>query len=340
MGSEHTADAIDSGNPRNAPAPDLTAALGGRFMIPAKEAAELRREHGLTEQQLLQALIEPAAALARPPISNFHVGAVGLGGSGAVYLGVNLEFPGLPLNNSVHAEQFLLSNVAWHGERALLRLAVSAAPCGHCRQLYSELACADELRISFGCPPAEYSLAQLLPQRFGPADLLTDAATPLLLQPQDNGVSLDSAADSTPVCGSCSRDGTAAAGTACRQHELLGWAAQAALWAANEAYSPYTHCPSGAAVVDASGGVHRGSYLESAAFNPGLPPLQAALTAAVRAGLPSYAQVKAVVLAELPDTPVQHSDMARLLLRRCAPKADLHVLPLQHTRPGCGAQQS
>lgn len=51
---------------------------------------------------------------------------------------------------------------------------------------------------------------------------------------QDNGVSLDSAADSTPACDSCSRDGTAVAGAACRQHELLGSAAQAALRAANE----------------------------------------------------------------------------------------------------------
>ena len=42
----------------------------------------------------------------------------------------------------VHAEQFLLSNAAGYGESALVRLAVSAAPCGHCRQLYSELACA------------------------------------------------------------------------------------------------------------------------------------------------------------------------------------------------------
>lgn len=74
MGSENTGDAIDSGNPIVATGPDLTAALGGRFMIPAQEAAELRREHGFTEQQLLQALIEPAAALARPPVSNFHVG--------------------------------------------------------------------------------------------------------------------------------------------------------------------------------------------------------------------------------------------------------------------------
>lgn len=57
-----------------AAAPDLAKALNGRFMIPAEEAAELRRAHGMSEEQLLQALIAPAAALARPPISNYHVG--------------------------------------------------------------------------------------------------------------------------------------------------------------------------------------------------------------------------------------------------------------------------
>lgn len=68
--------------------------------------------------------------------------AVGLGTSGALYVGVNLEFARLPLYNSVHAEQFLLVNALHHGERGIKRLAISAAPCGHCRQFYSELACA------------------------------------------------------------------------------------------------------------------------------------------------------------------------------------------------------
>lgn len=58
-----------------------------------------------------------------------------------------------------------------------------------------------------------------------------------------------------------------------------------------QAYSPYTHCPAGMALVTAAGEVHWGPYLESAAFNPSLGPLQSALTAAVRAGLPSYDQV-------------------------------------------------
>lgn len=39
--------------------------------------------------------------------------AVGLGESGAVYLGVNLEFPGTPLNNSVGHHCLQLSSALW-----------------------------------------------------------------------------------------------------------------------------------------------------------------------------------------------------------------------------------
>lgn len=58
-----------------------------------------------------------------------------------------------------------------------------------------------------------------------------------------------------------------------------------------QAYAPYTRCAAGAAVCDMHGGTHTGAYIESAAFNPGLPPLQAALAAAVRAGLADYEEV-------------------------------------------------
>lgn len=70
---------------------------------------------------------------------------MGLGVSGRLYVGVNLEFAQLPVNNSVHAEQFLVVNAVHHGERAITKMAVSAAPCGHCRQFYSELCCAVSL---------------------------------------------------------------------------------------------------------------------------------------------------------------------------------------------------
>ena len=66
--------------------------------------------------------------------------AIGLGQSGRLYVGVNLEFPPLPLQHSVHAEQFLVANAAGAGEARLVRISVNAAPCGHCRQFLTELA--------------------------------------------------------------------------------------------------------------------------------------------------------------------------------------------------------
>lgn len=52
----------------------LRGTLAGRFLLPADEVQSLQQRHGLTAAQLLTALIPEAAALARPPISNFHVG--------------------------------------------------------------------------------------------------------------------------------------------------------------------------------------------------------------------------------------------------------------------------
>ena len=49
----------------------------------------------------------------------------------------------------------------------------------------------DSIQISFGSPLRSYSLAEILPQRFGPADLLENADVPLLLQPQSHELHLD-----------------------------------------------------------------------------------------------------------------------------------------------------
>ena len=82
-----------------------------------------------------------------PTVCCLATRAVALGATGRLYVGVNLEFPGLPLHHSVHAEQFLIANAVQAGESALTRLAVSAVPCGHCRQFCSELACAVRRQI-------------------------------------------------------------------------------------------------------------------------------------------------------------------------------------------------
>lgn len=284
--------------------------LGGQFQLEPAAVQALLKEHSLTEDQLLAELLKPAAELARPPISSYHVGAVGLGGSGALYVGVNLEFARLPLYNSVHAEQFLLVNALHHGERELRRLAVNAAPCGYCRQFYAELACAETVRFSFA--GGTYSLGQLLPMRFKPADLLPEPSPPLLLEPQRNAVQL-----------------TAAARELLRQRSgepVFVRAAAQALQEAVGSYSPYSHCPAGVAIVTPDGNVYSGGYIESAAYNPSMPPLQTAIIDAVIDGMPCYTAAEEVVLVELASGQVQHAPTARVVLEQIAPQARLTVL--------------
>ncbi|KAL4430922.1 hypothetical protein ABPG75_006178 [Micractinium tetrahymenae] len=301
---------VDLSKSSAAAAPPLLGILDGKFRLEPAEVAALRELHGLGEDELLARLIQPAAQQARPPISSFHVGAVGLGASGALYVGVNLEFAHLPLYNSVHAEQFLLVNALHHGEREIRRLAVSAAPCGHCRQFYSELACAETVRFSF--QGGTYSLGQLLPMRFKPQDLLSDPPPPLLLEQQDNRIQLTSASRAALQ----QRSGEPA----------FVRAAAEALAAAVGSYAPYSRCPAGAAIVTAEGDVYSGGYVESAAYNPSLPPLQTAIVVAVIDGMPCYTAAHEVVLVELATGAVQHALTTRVALEQIAPQARLTVL--------------
>ena len=48
--------------------------LAGRFHIPAAEVAQWSAQRCQAIEELIHALIAPAAALARPAVSSFHVG--------------------------------------------------------------------------------------------------------------------------------------------------------------------------------------------------------------------------------------------------------------------------
>lgn len=126
----------------------------------------------------LAAFLDEAARAARTPLSGFRVGAAALGDSGRVYLGANQEFAGLPLNFTVHAEQAAVVSARARGETRLIALAVSAAPCGYCRQFLTELkAPLDIVRNGEARPLGAY-----LPHAFalerGGENLLSRAAVP------------------------------------------------------------------------------------------------------------------------------------------------------------------
>jgi cytidine deaminase len=156
-----------------------------------------------------------------------------------------MEFSGAPLQQTVHAEQCAVTHAWLRGESALASVTVNYTPCGHCRQFMNELNSGGELQIRLpGRAPA--TLADYLPDAFGPKDL--DIAS-LLMDKVDHG----------------------------HQLALDDALTQAALAAANQSHAPYSNAHSGVALETTDGIIYAGRYAENAAFNPSLPPLQAAL---------------------------------------------------------------
>ena len=294
------------------------------FVISAERVLALAAQRGLDPQDLLPEFVREAQKLAIPPTSKFHVGAAALGASGAVYLGVNVELPGLPLNASIHAEQFAVVTAMRAGERALEAIATTAAPCGHCRQFMNELRGAASMRVIIPDPGDDKEkrrhlvlpLCDLLPHSFGPLDLTHDDSLPLMLEERHNGLRF--APGSIPeTSGAVELDGAAAA---------------LALAEANAAYAPYSDSPAGLALVDSDGIVHTGRSVESAAYNPTMSPLHAALVAAVgSAGMGDanggeWRRIESATLVEMSGAPVQYAGTVALILRTIAPRAKLNVI--------------
>lgn len=268
-------------------------AAGSPGRLSAADAASLAR--GTAIDALIPRLLPLARAYSHPPISNFRVGAVAVGASGAIYAGANLEVPGHPLNQAVHAEQSAIANAYSNRERGITAIGTSAAPCGHCRQFINEIAGAARIRIVVAGQPAR-SLGDLLPASFGPADLgiaggmFGHAPEPLRLASSDDDA-----------------------------------AARAALEAAARSYAPYSKSPSGCALRTRGGKVFSGSYLENAAFNPSLSPLQSALVGAVVAR-DDFASIEEVVLVEARKAAISQRAPTEAVMGALAPRARLRVL--------------
>jgi cytidine deaminase len=222
---------------------------------------------GVPLEQLMLDLIPVAKTFAIPPISNFFVGAVAHGSSGNLYFGANYEFPGLALSFSVHGEQAAVTEAMSFGDRGIDLLAVSAPPCGYCRQFLYELTTATTLRIILPDMPSTL-LTDLLPGAFGPADLDVRAA---LMSPQSQGMTIPDPIDDVT---------------------------QAALQAANTSYAPYSLSFAGVALKTSDGSIYTGRVSENAAFNPSMSPLEAAVVTLTINGRKKYSDIVDAVLVE------------------------------------------
>ncbi|MGR5131643.1 cytidine deaminase [Vibrio alfacsensis] len=234
---------------------------------------QLLTNTGLSDKELRVALLPFAAAFSYAPISEFYVGAIVRGLSGRLYFGANMEFFGVQLGQTVHAEQSAISHAWMKGEHGVKDITINFSPCGHCRQFMNELSTAKDLKVQLP-EREEKSLHEYLPEAFGPADLGIESGLMTEVKHQ----------------------------FACDEDDAL---IQKAVDAMNMSHAPYTNNLSGLALEMADGRVFQGAYAENAAFNPSLPPLQVALIQILLAG-GKFENIKAAALVENSQGKISH----------------------------------
>ena len=278
----------------------LVAAVAARVTrdarVPAADVAELVATFGLDGAEAAMFAALPAAtARADPPISRYRVGAVGLEApSGDLLLGGNLEFPGVDLRATVHAEGSVALRAHARGTSIAALAIDSARPCAYCRQTLVEFAWARDLRV---IDPAGHdrSMDDLVPWPFTPRDLGAAGAVPGAvawpdLRVEDPAVPVDVA----------------------RALEAAG----------RRAHAPYSSCPSAVVLRLHDGRLVAGMPIENVAFDPSVGPLTVAFVL-LRAGGDGYADIASAWLAARSDGPVDDIPPTRVLLGAIAPDATL-----------------
>ena len=117
------------------------------------------------------------------PYSHFNVGAALLGADGKIYTGCNIENASYTPTNC--AERTAFFKAVSEGVKDFTAIAIAGGkddakeldycpPCGVCRQVMSEF-CRDDFKIILVKSETkykEYTLTEILPERFTPVNLL------------------------------------------------------------------------------------------------------------------------------------------------------------------------
>jgi cytidine deaminase len=282
---------------------------GGR--LTAQQCRDLIKSLGIDLKDLMVLLLPLARIYAEVPLSRFQVGAVAMAGVPGVadqvdlFLGANLEFMRQDLNQTIHAEQSATMN-AWHqGAHYLHAVAVSEAPCGHCRQFLYEIENSAEIEIiTPGRKNNAYRqapLSDLLPEAFGPADLGNRNALMARTTP-DHRLRLKTGVEDRVIA--------------------------EAVRAAEKSYAPYSRNFAGCALQTVAGEIDSGRNVESAAYNPSLTPLQSAIISLNMSTLEENHAIQRVVLVEKL-TDVSQRKAVELLLGSWAPGVELEYYEVQ-----------
>ncbi len=279
-------------------APDRLVANQGGVVL-ADEVARIVACFGLSGVDDVMLLgLGVAQAIARPPISGFHVGAIGLEAeTGNLVLGGNVEFPGSHLGSTVHGEGCVFTRAFSRGT-SIRRIAVGEAhPCGHCRQYLSEFALGPDLEL---IDPLGHRLTldALYPWPFDSRYLGQPGARP-------GTIHFPHLTPTTAVAPSATADALLAAG--------------------RRAHAPYSGCPGAVALLMIDGRRITGTSIESVAFNPTVGPLPAALVDLIAHGY-GYGDIARTTLGTMVGGRVDYSASTRELLGAIAPGIALDII--------------
>lgn len=267
-------------------------------IVLAAEVTILRQSFGLgSVEELMLLALGPARGIARPPISKFLVGAVGLEReTGNLILGGNVEFPGTHLGFTIHGEGFVFTRAASRGTTVETIALGEAHPCAHCRQYISEFAGSRELTL---IDPLGHrlSMAQLYPWPFDP-DYLGERGA--IAGARDAALRL-AANDWPPTI------------------------ADRLLDAGRRAHAPYSRCPGAVVLALGDGQLVSGFSVESVAFNPTMGPLQAAMINLLAHGYEASDIAEATLGTRLGGN-VDYALSVAELLGRLAPAAPLSIV--------------
>jgi cytidine deaminase len=276
-----------------------------RGMLDTQLCKAITETPGMSPETLMIKLLPIARLYARVPISNFRVGAVVKARLSkdsdefALFMGANSEFAGQALTQTIHAEQAAVVNAWQQGAVQIDAIAVTAAPCGRCRQFLYELDPRHPLTVIVQYPDRDgYTterLFDLLPQAFGPQEL---GAKGGLMSSGEDPPTLDlkTSFDDSLVL--------------------------EALSAAGQSYAPYTHNFAGCTIQINHQKIYTGSYLECVAFNPSLSPLHTAIIRMYMDGPAASGGITRAVLVEKPTT-ISQRGVSELLLDSLAPEIRL-----------------
>ncbi|MBY0403446.1 MAG: cytidine deaminase, partial [Cyanobacteria bacterium] len=226
---------------------------------------------------------------------------IAIGDSGKGYLGTNIEVFGTNYSETVHAEQFAFALARLNAETGVQGLIVSAEPCGHCRQFMLEGG-NQHLPIFYQSSHThqwtETELLELLP-------------SPFTLAYQGHHLF------NSPL-----RTITLETHTNTEDYPLI----QKALQMAQRSYTPLTENTwAGVAVRMNNQKMYGGCLLESAAFNPTLPPFQSVLIALL-ADHQNFSDIEEVVLVEPKAPHFSYAASTQSLLKIISPTARFQVL--------------